>query len=140
MLGPSAAANARAPGQGAALIDPLAAYGNESNPRTVPGAYTKKAAPAAAPAASAMGIPDDWDPFAPDPVGAPSAQPLGQSLGRSGNSGGNFGLDVGAGAAAPLISGLGSGGPESSLDQLFGLKASTSDAVASVLVRMAAKG
>ena len=122
LLGPTAASNARAPGNGAALIDPLAAYGNESNPKTVPSAYTKSAAPAAAPA---MGIPDDWDPFAPDPVRAPSSQPLGQSLGRTGNSGGNFGLDVGTGAAAPLISGLGSGAPESSLDQLFGLKAST---------------
>ena len=122
LLGPTAASNARAPGNGAALIDPLAAFGNESNPRTVPAAYNKSAAP---PAAAPMGIPDDWDPFAPDPVRPPSSQPLGQSLGRTGNSGGNFGLDVGGGVAAPLISGLGSGAPESSLDQLFGLKAST---------------
>lgn len=124
LLGPAAGSNARAPRSGAALFDPLTASGSESTPKTVPGAYTQRAAP---PAAPSMGIPDDWDPFAPDPVQAPSSQPLAQSLGRAGGGGGggNFGLDTGAGVASPLIAGLGNSAPESSLDQLFGLSASS---------------
>lgn len=126
LLGPAAASPARAPRSGAALFDPLAASGSGYTPQTVPGAYTKRAAPPAAPsAAPSVGIPDDWDPFAPDPVQAPSSQPLAQSLGRAAGGGGNFGLDAGAGVAAPLIAGLGNSAPESSLDQLFGLTASS---------------
>ncbi|WP_144006809.1 FHA domain-containing protein, partial [Pelomonas sp. KK5] len=120
LLGPAAAVQARSPAAGPALIDPLAAFGSSSGnthgPQTTPGVYNKASArtPASAPP-SMGGIPDDWDPFAPDPVAAPgpsSASPFGNSLG----------LDAGAGAAGPLIPGLGGGGPqESSLDNLFGL-------------------
>ena len=123
LLGPAASVQARAPSGGPALIDPLAAFRSEPSPQTTPGVYAKRGpAPAPAAAPSLGGIPDDWDPFAPDPVQAPAAQPFAQSLGRgNGNGNGNFGLDAGAGAAAPLISGLGSSAPESSLDNLFGL-------------------
>ncbi|MBT9500375.1 MAG: type VI secretion system-associated FHA domain protein TagH [Burkholderiaceae bacterium] len=126
LLGPAAASRGPAAAQAPAartpgLVDPLAAFGFEPTPQTSPGIYSRPpvAAPAAAP--SAGGIPDDWDPFAPDPVAArPSAQDLARSLG----SGGNFGLDAGAAAPSALIPDLPASGPgnDNSLDNLFGLK------------------
>jgi len=115
LLGPGAAVQARAPA-GPAFVDPLMAFrGDLSTPQTSPGVYTK------APAPSMGGIPEDWDPFAPDPVASPAASssPLGL-----GPAPGAFGLDGGAGAAGPLIPGMGGGGGgggDSSLDKLFGL-------------------
>lgn len=108
LLGP--AASARTPGPGASpLIDPLAAFG-----------MAPAAAPARAPAPAGLsGIPDDWDPFAPDPAPAASLAP---GQGRSGAD--HLGLDTGAARAAPLIADFGSGlgtASEGSLDQLFGL-------------------
>ncbi len=117
-----AAAQSRSP-SGPALIDPLASF--RSEPPAPPGAGGYRAPTPAAPRGGAPvpvnagGIPDDWDPFAPDPVQAPSPQGFAQSLGGSGR--GNFGLEAGAGAAAPLIGGFANTAPESSLDNLFGL-------------------
>lgn len=127
LLGPAAGARGPAAAQAPAartpgVVDPLAAFGFEPTPQTSPGIYARPpaAAPAAAPAAG--GIPDDWDPFAPDPVAArPGPQDLARSLGGPGH----FGLDAGAAAPSALIPDLaGSGaGNDNSLDNLFGLKA-----------------
>ncbi|HEX7382669.1 MAG TPA: FHA domain-containing protein, partial [Burkholderiaceae bacterium] len=90
----------------AAALDPLAAFGVGAAP-----------APAAAPgAAPAGGIPDDWNPFAPEAAAhAPPARPAGGS---------NLGLDLGVAAPPPLVGGLPASAPaESSLDALFGLGA-----------------
>ncbi|MDY0745978.1 type VI secretion system-associated FHA domain protein TagH [Paucibacter sp. R3-3] len=125
LLGPGAAVQARAPA-GPAFVDPLMAFrGDMSTPQTSPGVYKKAPAPSASSAPSMGGIPEDWDPFAPDPVAAPasSSSPLGL-----GPAPGAFGLEGGAGAAGPLIPGMGgssSGSSDSSLDKLFGLGPST---------------
>ena len=126
LLGPAVGPAPGAAKPGAGLLDPLAGFGMEAMPRTSPGVYPRAPAPPPA-AASAGGIPEDWDPFAADPVPAqPAAADLARSLGRSGGSGGSggFGLDAGAGAPAALIPGLSSSGPGdgNSLDSLFGLK------------------
>jgi FHA domain-containing protein len=87
------------------------------------------ASPASAPASSmggggaAGGIPDDWDPFAPDPVSS-APQDLARSLG-----GNHLGLEIGGAAPAPLIPGMGDMGggkanTASSIDAMFGLGAS----------------
>lgn len=125
LLGPAAGARGPAAAQAPAartpgLVDPLAAFGFEPTPQTSPGIYSRP--PVAAPATpSAGGIPDDWDPFAPDPV---AARPAAQDLARSLGSGGNFGLDAGAAAPSALIPDLPASGPgnDNSLDNLFGLK------------------
>ena len=126
----------RAPGPAAPFADPLAGFGAAprapSPPR--PGARPPAYVPAPSPAAPAAGgIPQDWDPFAPDPTttsgpGHDFARSLGQP---AGGGGGNFGLDVG-GRAEALIpefglggSGPGGGGGGDSLDALFGLGASS---------------
>jgi FHA domain-containing protein len=102
--------------------DPLAGFG--APPPAARGAASPADpfAPRGRPAApsSAGGIPDDWNPFAPD-APAPPSQDLARSLGRGG--GGGFGLDATPGAPPPLIPDLpghGSGGD--SIDALFGLK------------------
>jgi FHA domain-containing protein len=89
------------------------------------GAPAAPAPPASAPVSG--GIPDDWDPFAPDPVSAPKPQDLARSLGQ-GNS---LGLELGGGANAPLIPGMGDLGggkanTSSSIDAMFGLGAGSS--------------
>lgn len=71
---------------------------------------------------AAGGIPDDWDPFAPDAPAAGSSD-LSRQLGSSGN---DFGLEVGGAAPQPLIPGMGDLGggkanSSSSLDAMFGL-------------------
>jgi FHA domain-containing protein len=130
LLGPAAASRGAAASAPAALVDPLAAFGFAEPSR--PGfssatAYQPPAPtplPGASPApASASGIPDDWDPFAPDAVSArPAAPDFAQSLGRRAGAG-QFGLDSGSAAPAPLIGDLPSGGGnDNSLDALFGLK------------------
>jgi FHA domain-containing protein len=119
LLGPAAAAPAR-PGAPAAPFDPLARANKQEHhvPGTMPGAYMRSAPPpaATAPASAAGGIPDDWDPFAPD-APAPAAAPRGRDPL-------NLGLDVGAAAPAALIPGLtpASAPASDSLDALFGLK------------------
>jgi FHA domain-containing protein len=114
---------AAAPAAGrAGLPDPLASFGADPIPRTSPGVYPRAGAPAL-PAAG--GIPEDWDPFAPDPTpGKPGAGDFARSLGKPGAGG--FGLDIGGGAPGALIPGMsaassGPGGGDS-LDNLFGLK------------------
>jgi FHA domain-containing protein len=109
-------------GAAAASADPLAAFGMAPAPapadpfgRTAFGAAAAKSA-----APSAGGIPDDWDPFAPDPQ--PSGKDdFARSLGQGGAK--DFGLEVGGRAAAPLIPDLPgqSAPPSDSLDNLFGL-------------------
>ena len=104
--------------KGSALVDPLAAFGSP------PPAAALQRAPAAAPfaapfaatppPAAAGGIPDDWNPFAPEP-----AAPARAAAGPRGNA---LGLDLGAAAPPALIPDLaGSGGGGDSLDALFGL-------------------
>lgn len=92
-------------------LDPLAAFGAAPSPGGAPRAP-----------APAGGIPDDWNPFAPDPAAAPVA-PRPPLSGRG--SGHDFGLETGAAAPAPLVTGLPIGGnpAENSLDALFGLGA-----------------
>lgn len=92
-----------------------------------PAAPTYHAGSTPAPAAPAAmgGIPDDWDPFAPDPVSAPKPQDLARSLGQPGA----LGLELGGAAASPLISGMGDLGggkanTSSSIDAMFGLSSS----------------
>ena len=116
LLGPATGSHrAAAGGFGSArsnhLPDPLSAMAGAG--RSAPMAAT-------APSAFAHGIPEDWDPFAPDPVAAKAGgQDFAHSLGRSG-SGGSFGLDARTAAPSALIPEL-SGGANS-LDDLFGLK------------------
>jgi FHA domain-containing protein len=107
-------AGGRAPSP-ATFGDPLAGFG---------GAPRQPSAPAAVPAAPG-GIPQDWDPFAPDPPTAGPGHDFARSLGQGSNApSNNFGLDVG-GRAEALIpefgSGGGGGGGGDSLDALFGL-------------------
>ena len=124
LLGPSSGsgkANAP-PANWDPLNGPASNFKQEHVPGTMPGAYMRSSpppAPSSAPAAG--GIPDDWNPFAPDapaagnkPAAARGRDPL------------DMGFDVGAGAPAPLIPGMGpaaapAGGGDS-LDALFGLK------------------
>lgn len=101
----------------AASLDPLAAFGV---PETTPAVRPLSAVPTTQgvkPPPAAGGIPDDWDPFAPDP--APKQQDFARSLGQ----GGGFGLDMGSAKAAPLIPDLPGQAPAAadSLDNLFGL-------------------
>jgi FHA domain-containing protein len=126
----AAPASARAPGAGASA-DPLAAFGRPSGGADPFGFGGAPAVPAAAPSSAPSpapmgGIPDDWDPFAPDPVSAPKPQDLARSLGAS-NS---LGLELGGAASAPLVAGMGDlGGGKantaSSLDAMFGLGSSS---------------
>ncbi|MFZ5525142.1 MAG: type VI secretion system-associated FHA domain protein TagH [Pseudomonadota bacterium] len=122
-------------GAGSASTDPMAAFG-------FGGGFGAPAAPAPASAAPAAGgIPDDWDPFAPDPVSAPKPQDLARSLGQ-GNS---LGLELGGGANAPLIPGMGDLGggkanTSSSIDAMFGLGGGGGDPLAnSVLAQASAQ-
>lgn len=129
LLGPSGApAPAHGAGASAAGVDPLAAFAFEPSPHTSPAVYSRAAA-ASSPAAAPAGIPDDWDPFAPDPTpNKPASQDFAQSLGRKGA--GNLGLDGGAAAPGALIPDLtaSGAGSDNSLDNLFGLKpGATSD-------------
>lgn len=110
LLGPAAAAASAHPAAGGGVLrDPLAHR---------PPAQAQPAGPASPPAAApaAGGIPDDWDPFAPDAPAEPARPAYGL--------GNHLGLEPGSAAAAPLIPGLGGAASgESSLDDLFGLKA-----------------
>lgn len=116
---PPAAVPARAAAAGAASVDPLAAFGMAPAPAPANDPFASFGRASAPPAAShAGGIPDDWDPLAPDPSPAPD---LARSLGQK-PAAGQFGLDLGGGAPAPLIPGLPASGGDSSLDSLFGLK------------------
>lgn len=93
-------------------LDPLAAFGMAPAP-------SPTASPARAPLAG--GIPEDWNPFAPDASAhAPSPHSSSSGLGMGG-----FGLESRAAAPAPLIPGMSTGGSssDSSLDALFGLHA-----------------
>jgi FHA domain-containing protein len=94
-------------------------------------------ASSASSAPSAGGIPDDWDPFAPDPVSS-KPQDLAQQLG-----GNHLGLELGGGAPAPLIPGMGDLGggkanTSSSIDAMFGLSSSGSDPLANSILAPAA--
>ena len=88
----------------ATSVDPLAAFGVTA---PSPGA------------AASGGIPDDWNPFAPD-VQAPATRSTAPQPGRGGA---DFGLELGAAAPPPLVAGMpiGAGAGETSLDALFGL-------------------
>ena len=108
-----------APASASGFGDPLAGFGGAARPAP---------APPSAPASSSGGIPQDWDPFAPDvPSGGGAGHDFARSLGQGSNAPGssNFGLDVG-GRAEALIpefgsAGSGGGGGGDSLDALFGL-------------------
>jgi FHA domain-containing protein len=128
LLGPAAVhmpassggANAQGP-----VVDPLAAFGYDGMPKTGPAVYGRNGPAASPTAAPSVGIPEDWDPFAPDAAPAkPAARDLAQSLGRRDPS--SLGLDGGAAAPAALIPDLASSGSgsvsDNSLDKLFGLK------------------
>ncbi len=121
-------------GSGGAGLDPMAAFGFGASPTPAgadpfgfggaPAAPPSGARPAAAAPSAAGGIPDDWDPFAPDPVSAPKPQDLARSLGQPGA----LGLELGGASAGPLIPGMGDlGGGKantaSSIDAMFGLGA-----------------
>ncbi|MEO8523090.1 MAG: type VI secretion system-associated FHA domain protein TagH [Caldimonas sp.] len=113
----------RPPAAAAAFTDPLAGFG--AAPRAAP-------APAHAPMHSPApvspgGIPQDWDPFAPDPGSASPDKDFARSLGQPSGGGSNFGLDVGGRAEAliPEFGSGGGGGGGDSLDALFGLGAGT---------------
>jgi hypothetical protein len=95
--GPSAPSGARpAPG----IPDPLAAFGFDTKPSKAPVSSSRAASPSA-PGASIGGIPEDWDPFAPDPLQAGPSAP-----GRSGSGPrDSLGLDIGGAAPAALIPG-----------------------------------
>jgi FHA domain-containing protein len=106
---------ARPPAAASSSVDPLAAFGMAPAPGPAPTA-------SAARAPLAGGIPEDWNPFAPD-ASAPAPSPLSSS--SSGLGMGGFGLESKAAAPTPLIPGMSSGGgsSDSSLDALFGLHA-----------------
>jgi FHA domain-containing protein len=119
----SAPVPGRAPAAASAgFVDPLAGFGMAPAPPSSGSSRGFAALPPAASPASG-GIPDDWDPFAPEPVAKPGPADFARSLGQPPSApGGNFGLDIG-GRAAPLIPDLPSqgGGGGDSLDNLFGL-------------------
>lgn len=104
----------------APMVDPLAAFGTEPPARARGAQASPAARPSAAAAPAAGGIPEDWDPFAPDPASrkmrvSDFARDLGQERG-------SLGLDGGAAAPAPLIPDLGPQGvANDSIDNLFGL-------------------
>jgi FHA domain-containing protein len=108
LLGPASFGSAAGASAPAALLDPLAGFGLPAAPAAAP-------LPAATSPAAMGGIPDDWDPFAPD-APAPAAAPL--------FGGGNsLGLELGAAPASALMAGLGGASPDGhSLDDLFGLQ------------------
>jgi FHA domain-containing protein len=120
----SAPSPGRAPAA-AAFTDPLAGFG--AAPRAAPApspmhAPMHSSAPISP--AAAGGIPQDWDPFAPDPASPSHGNDFARSLGQPSGGGGNFGLDVGGRAEALIPEfGSGSGGGGDSLDALFGLGA-----------------
>ncbi len=121
---------ARAPAASAPFADPLAGFGAPPAPHAA--GRSPAYVPAPTPAASAAGgIPQDWDPFAPDPTTAsPQGKDFARSLGQPAGGGSNFGLDVGGRAEALIpefgLGGGGSGGGGGdSLDALFGLGASS---------------
>lgn len=121
---PAPAPAARAGGGASSSVDPLAGFGFSPSPPAADPFGFNAPAPAAAKGSSAPaagGIPDDWDPFAPDPV---SSKQAAGDLARNLGSRNDFGLDVGAAAPAALIPDLPSGGGGSdSIDNLFGLGA-----------------
>jgi len=105
----------------AAPPDPLAGLAAATPAARAAGSAADPFASLSAPAApsAARGIPEDWNPFAPD-APAPASKDLARTLGRSA---GGFGLDATPAAPPPLIPdlpGQGSGGD--SIDALFGLK------------------
>ncbi|MGZ5797615.1 MAG: type VI secretion system-associated FHA domain protein TagH [Caldimonas sp.] len=115
----------RASPAAAPFADPLAGFG-AAPPRAAPAPSHAPMHSPAPPPASAGGIPQDWDPFAPDP--APSSRgghDFARSLGQPSVGGRNFGLDVGGRAEAliPEFGSGGGGGGGDSLDALFGLGA-----------------
>ena len=120
LAAPSVAPRGAAAPSASASADPLAAFGFGAPSAPAPFGNTFGAPPPAAAPSAAGGIPDDWDPFAPDPV-KPKAQDFARSLGQPGADA--FGLDVGGRAAAPLIPDLPgqASAPSDSLDNLFGL-------------------
>jgi FHA domain-containing protein len=128
LLGPGAAPNAASPGGRAGagqLIDPLGDFGHDPLPKTGPAVYPRSGPAPSPPAAPAAAIPEDWDPFAPDPApGRPAAPDLARSLGQKVSN--NLGLDGGAAAPSPLIPDLAASAAgsanDNSLDSLFGLK------------------
>lgn len=139
-----------------AAADPMAAFGFSSAPAPASdpfgfggggsGGFGQAPAPAPMPPAASHaappaggGIPDDWDPFAPDPVTPPKAQDLSRTLGAT-NS---LGLELGGAAAAPLIPGMGDlGGGKantaSSIDAMFGLGSAGGDPLANSVLAPAA--
>ncbi|MEP7302976.1 MAG: type VI secretion system-associated FHA domain protein TagH [Caldimonas sp.] len=117
---------ASAPAQGratapAAYADPLAGFGVA--PRAASGAPAPMQSAAAPSAPLAGGIPQDWDPFAPEPAApARGGADFARSFGQPQGGGNNLGLDVGARAEALIPEfGSGGGGGGESLDALFGL-------------------
>jgi FHA domain-containing protein len=123
----STPAPGRAPAPAAAAFaDPLAGFGAPARaaPASAP-MHAPMHAPAPAPASG--GIPQDWDPFAPEPAAPSSGGDFARSLGQPPSGArGNFGLEVGGRAEALIPEfGLGNsgggGGGGDSLDALFGL-------------------
>ena len=113
---------ARAPAAAAPFSDPLAGFGAAPRAAPPPMHAPMHSSPPSAPAAG--GIPQDWDPFAPDPATPSHGNDLARSLGQPSGGGGNFGLDVGGRAEALIPEfGSGGGGGGDSLDALFGLGA-----------------
>ena len=83
-FGTPAPAPAARPPAASSPVDPLAGFGFSPSPPPADPFGFAAPAPAAARAAPAAvgGIPEDWDPFAPDPVAAkPAAGDLARSLG-----------------------------------------------------------
>lgn len=129
-FGGLAAPAAAPPARGGAAMgggtDPLAAFGIAPGPApadpfaSLGGGFGAKP-PAAAPKAAGGGIPEDWDPFAPDPK--PAGTDFARSLGQGSGAAKDFGLEVGGRGGGPLIPDLPGAAPASSdsLDNLFGL-------------------
>lgn len=127
-----------------APIDPLA--GSVATPTPArhaaraadPFAALGASAPTVPPKPGPGGIPDDWNPFAPD-APAPASHDLARSLG--GRSGG-FGLDATPGAPPPLVPDLpGHSRGGESIDALFGLKSGAgSDPLAHSVLGAAVSG